>query len=258
MMLNNLENFLQETKYCDVTHPLIQKTAYNLTKGISDTRYKSKILFDYVRDNVRYQFGQWGKKASKVLQEGKGMCTNSANLFVALLRANNIPAGYGIMRVKGQEYLSSLTPPMFKSQISPESVHIYSYAFLNGKWVKADPSIDKDFSQQVANFDSTFRLAQWDGTSDQILDIEPTAILRDEGPLANIDAQLDKKPRHAKGLSLKMGNLYLQFLRESGSRFTNESILSLQEYFLLWLKKRYPFYYILLMSSPKFKTKHNV
>ena len=255
-MFNDLKNFLQETKYCDVTHPLIQKTAYNLTKGVADTRQQSKILFDYVRDNIQYQFGKWGKKASEVLQEGKGMCTNSANLFVALLRANNIPAGYGIMRVKGQEYMSSLTPPMFQSQISPESVHIYSYVFLGGKWVKADPSIDKDFSQQISGFDPTFRLAQWDGISDQILNIKPTAILRDEGPLANIDAQLDKKPRHAKGLSLKMGNLYLRFLRENGPQFTNESVFSLQEDFLSWLKKKYPFYYILLVSSPKFKIKH--
>ena len=254
-MADNLQDFLKETKYCDVSHPLIQETASNLTKGISETPYKSQVLFNYVRDNIKYQFGKWGKKASKVLQEERGMCTNSANLFVALLRASNIPAGYGIMRVRGQEYLSSLTPPMFKSQISPQSVHIYSYVFLNGKWVKADPSIDKDFSRQVSGIDRSFNLARWDGSSDQVLDIKPNAILKEEGPLANIDVQLDKKPRHAKGWPLKVANLYLQFLRENGRHLKGKDAISLQQDFLLWLKKRYPFYYFLFLNSPKFKTK---
>ncbi len=250
-MVENLKDFLQETRYCDFKHPLIQRTARELTQQSLTNQEKAVVLFNYVRDRIRYQFGRWSKKASVTLREGRGMCTNSANLFIALLRANEIPAGYGIMKVRGPNYLGSLVLPIFQKKVSPRSVHIYSQVFLNGKWVKADPTIDLDFSKKVNHLDPSLRLAYWNGKTDQLLEIKPSDVFEDIGPLANIDNQLDKKPRHAKGIPLTIANLYLEFLRQNAHRIKVASML--QESFLSWLKRKYPFYYFLLKASLRIK-----
>jgi transglutaminase-like putative cysteine protease len=250
-MVEKNSEFLQETKYCDYSHPLIQSTANKLLRSDLSEEEQARTLFNYVRDNVLYQFGKWGKKASTVLKEGKGMCTNSANLLVALLRADQIPAGYGIMRVSGPEYFGKLMLPLFKELVSPQSVHVYAYAFLNGKWVKVDPSFDPQFSHQVSKLDPAFNLIDWKGDKDEVMPIAREMIYSDIGPLANIDQQLDKKPRHAKGLPLTIGNLYLRFLREQGSKIHRSD--ELEENFLSWLRRKYPPYYFLLITSLKRK-----
>jgi len=248
----NLIEFLQETRYCDCNHPAIKNLSYELTKDCSSDVEKAIVLFEYVRDNILYEFGEWGRKASIILEKGSGMCTNSANLLVALFRAVGIPSGYGIMKTNAKEYFGPIMLPIFKNLVSDKSVHIYAYAYLDNKWVKCDPSTDKQLSEKTSYFNPTTELVVWDGLSDKIDNLDPKYIYSDSGPFANIDDKLDKKPKNASRNVLMVGNLYLDFLRKSDVKISNPS--QLQPMFLSWLKKNYPFRYVVILSIIKFKS----
>ncbi len=248
----NLNEFLQETRYCDCSEPIIKSLAHELTKHCSSDTEKAVVLFEYVRDNILYGFGEWGKKASTILAERKGMCTNSANLLIALLRAIGIPSGYGIMRVDTREYFGPIMLPMFKDLVSEQSVHIYTYVYLGGRWVKCDPSVDKVFSEKTSYFSPTTELLMWNGLNDRVDNIDTEYIYSDSGPFSNIDDKLDKKPRSSTKNAIKIGNLYLDFLRENTVKIDNTE--QLQPMFLSWLKNRYPISYMSFLPIIKFKS----
>src|SRR5680860_72246 len=86
----NIGEYLAETEFCDFKHPTIQELAGKITKNHKSQKIKAIAIFYWVRDNIPYKFGSWGKKASKVLDEKHGMCTNKALLLTALLRASGI------------------------------------------------------------------------------------------------------------------------------------------------------------------------
>ncbi len=116
-MAEDLKEFLQETEYCDFSHPKIQRLAHKIGDKYDNPKDKAVALFYWVRDNILYRVGMWNKKASETLAETEGTCTNNANLFVALLRANYIPAGFGVMKVYGQKYFGPIAIPMLKKFI---------------------------------------------------------------------------------------------------------------------------------------------
>jgi Transglutaminase-like superfamily len=248
----NLSEFLQETRYCDCGNPAIMNLAHELTRNCSNDIERAIILFEYVRDNILYGFGEWGKKASTVLTEKRGMCTNSANLLVALLRSTGIPSGYGVMKVDTKEYFGPIMLPIFKDLVSEQSVHIYVYVYLNNKWVRCDPSVDKVFSEKTSYFSPTTELLVWNGLDDRVDSIDPKHIYSDSGPFSNIDDKLDKKPRGGTRNAIKIGNLYLDFLRENTIKVDN--IEQLQPMFLSWLKIKYPVYYMSFLPIIRFKS----
>ena len=242
----DIKAFLKETRYCDCKNPEIQELARQITKPYNTDREKAIALFEYVRDTIKYQFGYWGKRASQTFREGRGMCTNKANLLIALLRATKIPAGYGIMKVNAKEYFGPVMLPVFKKLVSATSVHIYTYVFLDNKWIKCDPSTDKELSDKTSYFNPTTKLVVWDGRHNRLDNINPAYIYKDDGPYANIDDQLDKKARHAKGIPLKIGNLYLDFLRESTEKMDDiqKPAKKLEALFRKWLRLNHFFYFL--------------
>ena len=116
--MDDLKDFLIKTEYCDFENEKIKKLAEELIKGCVSEKEKAVALFYWVRDNILYRVGLWNRKASETLAEGKGVCTSKANLLVALLRAVGIPAGYGVMRVKGREYFGQIVPNRLQNKIN--------------------------------------------------------------------------------------------------------------------------------------------
>lgn len=235
--------FLKETYYCDYTHPTIKALANDFTSKYKNQRDLAKALFYYVRDNVFYRVGLWNRKASETLNERDGSCTNSANLLIALLRACDIPAGYGVMRVDGQQYFGPVTLEMFRGRVSKNSIHIYCYVYLDNKWIKCDPSDDKKLSENTSYFNPPSELIKWDGFNDAMLNLDPKYILKNEGPIDNIDFIISKKPHNARGILIKVANLYVKFLRQNNQRINNTK--ELEPLFKRWLKKNNPLYYYL-------------
>jgi hypothetical protein len=240
---NNLEPFLHETEYCDFNHKEIKGLAYNLTKDAKNDREKAVVLFYWVRDNILYRVGYWNKKASETLRERKGVCTSKNNLLISMLRAIRIPAGYGIMRVDGRKYFGIIVPDFLKNKISKNSIHVYSFVYLDNKWLKCDPSDDAMFSENTAHLNPQSKLVDWDGKNHATLNLHPDHILKDIGPINNIDAIIEKKPKTATKNIVEMGNLYIEFLRENGKRI--DSISEIPKAFRSWIKKRHTYFYFI-------------
>lgn len=181
--------FLQETKFCDITNPRVLQKANELLK---DTEFDSAIaIWDYI-SSIPYRFDFWSVKASETLDKGYGMCTNKANLQIALLRANEIPAAYGVMKIK-REALKSATSSDFYEKINPITTHIFCYTYLDGKWIASDatphrkaPKLDR-----LDNKDIRFNL--WDGKTQYK---KHSYYVICERPFkGNLDNKLSIKPR---------------------------------------------------------------
>lgn len=125
---DNREQFLQPSKKIESTHSEITKTARRFRAKSASQKAKQIHAWTvghvkdagYIRDN---------RGALYALQQGKGDCTESAQLFTALARASGIPA-----KVYGG-YICNTNAKLF-----PQEYHNWS-EFLDGdKWCLADPN----------------------------------------------------------------------------------------------------------------------
>jgi RND superfamily putative drug exporter len=206
---------LAATRYCDRDDPIIRHVVAELaTDGRADEDLAiATAAFEFVRDNILYTFGPWGMSASQTLQRRRGMCTNKANLLVAMLRCAGIPAAYGVLRVNAREYFGAVGPAFLTRYTSPESTHVYAAAFLNGRWVKCDPSTDRELASRTAHFCQQTRLIEWDGARDSMDFLDPKHIYADLGLYADIDELLEKPARGSLSERWAIFNDYLQFIR---------------------------------------------
>jgi len=232
----DIKEFTEETKFCDFTNPDIQKISHEITASSLSDKEKSEKLFYWVKENIKFEFGYWGIKASDVLTRRTGMCTNKANLLIALLRAVSIPAGYGISKVDTKEYYRTLMCPVFRKMVSPTTTHIYVGIFLDNKWVRCDPSVDDELSVALKEKTPFAEMTGFDISDEVIKKIE--GILKTDEFIANIDKNLEKPSKHAKGITLEILNSYLKFLREQKERTRYLSDCQTENNFLEWLSKK--------------------
>lgn len=250
MIKERTEDFLKETKYCDFKNSEIVKLNDRLIRGKLADEEKAVALFYWVRDNIPYKFGDWGKRASEVLKQESGMCTNKVVLLISLFRLNNIPSGFGILKVKGQEYFGPIAIPILTKRIAKESVHVYAHVKLGDDWFMVDPSGDRALSEETSYFNHTTELVDWDGRTDAMENLSPETIIDDLGLFSHIDERLEKKPKHGKGFVIKIGNLYLDFLRQNETRIDDPA--RLEALFLEWFKKKSICFYCLFRCFSRY------
>jgi uncharacterized membrane protein YdfJ with MMPL/SSD domain len=206
---------LAATRFCDHESPAVQGCAQELLEahGRSGETSVAVAAFELVRDRVQYAFGPWGVTASQTLARQAGTCTNKANLLVALLRAAGIPAAYDVMRVDARRYFGAIGPSFLTRYASPESLHIYCAARLGGRWVRCDPSTDRDLARRTEGFCQQTQLIQWDGASDSLDFLDPRHVFADLGLYADIDEMIARPARSATPGRLALANDYLEFIR---------------------------------------------
>ncbi len=249
--MDDIKDFLQETKFCNFSDKSIQDLAKGIAKNCKNDREFAVSAFYWVRDNILYRVGVWQRKATETLIEKEGACTNKANLLVALLRLRGIPAGYGVMKVHGRKYLGPIAGPMFKKFIGKISTHVYAVVFLDGKWIKCDSSDDKEFCENTHYFNPTTRLTEWDGFKEAILNLDKNDIIKDDYPISSIDFWMKKKTKNAKGIPLKVANLYVRFARKNKIRVSD--IGELENLFKKYLKREHAVYFYLFTFLSFFK-----
>lgn len=249
--MNNIESFLKETEFCDFSNTAIQKLAEEIRRNCKNQKELAITTFYWIRDNILYSVGSWQKKASETFIQKEGTCTNKANLLAALLRANKIPVGYGVMKVRGQTYFGPTGIPMLVKFVGEVSTHVYALVYLNKKWVKCDPSVDRKLGENIYSFDKTTKLVEWDGDQDAIMSLDKKDILEDKFPVAGIENLMTKKPKNAKGIPLKIANIYINFVRTNKRKFTNGK--ELEASFKKWLKTNCPFYFYCFFVVSLFK-----
>ena len=98
-----MNDFLKATPVVDRDHPDIRRRAAQLSAGNIDPLSVAKACFEWVRDEIRHSrdigFAAVPCSASETLQAGAGYCYAKSHLLAALLRANNIPAGFCYQRL---------------------------------------------------------------------------------------------------------------------------------------------------------------
>lgn len=235
-----MDEYLKETVFCDFSDSSIVEVAEKFKSKHKNKKDLAVALFNFVRDEIHYSLGFWKKRASETLQKKTGTCTNSSNLLVALFRQVGIPAGYGVLKVKGQEYLGEIVPKKLRKYIKKESTHIYTYVYIDGRWLRCDPSSDEAFASNTKHLNQQSSLVEWDGDTHSSSYMVEGHIVSDKGPLESIDHLINRNMKLHKIIPVKIANLYVLFLRRSGKEFS--TVQNAESAFRLWLWKHYPWY----------------
>jgi len=102
------EKYLHPTEIIDYNHPAVAAEAKRLAEGLHDDTAIAKRCFEFVRDEIRHSGDHRDNittcKASEVLEHRTGWCYAKSHLLAALLRANEIPAGFAYQRLSCSEY----------------------------------------------------------------------------------------------------------------------------------------------------------
>jgi transglutaminase-like putative cysteine protease len=212
--------------FCDVEHPDIQLLARELIVDASSPRAAAVALFEWVRDQVLYFLGPWNTTASHTLHVREGSCTNKSNLLIALLRAAGIPAAYGVLRVDAQRYWGAVGPVVFTRHAGAVSTHIHAAAYLDGRWVRCDPSTDRRIAVKSQHYCEQNKLIEWDGRRDRTDVFRPEHVHANLGLHANVDELLAKPRRRSTQRLVDLINRYIRFIRDQPPSPDAESLMA--------------------------------
>ncbi|MDO8507572.1 MAG: transglutaminase family protein [bacterium] len=206
-----LSEYLEKTRYCDCQNPEIKAKAREL-EGKDETKTAVNVwkFISY----VPYRFDFWNVKASETLDKRYGMCTNKANLQIAILRAAGIPAAYGTMKIR-KSALLDVSSPDFYEKISPVTTHIFAYVYLNGEWIATDATRDRTLEGDVPHDPLDNRAYPWDGKTNYKK--SPNFVISEGKMSANIDKKLEIKPRFITPEVLERINTHIDNMQERRS-----------------------------------------
>ncbi len=194
---------LGPTDVMDVDHPAIRAAVAELTAGLVAPEDRTRALFNFVRDQIVYNFGpalnsraDW--LASATLARGNGFCQQKATLLATLLRAAGVPSQLAFQDIKDYKLLDSRFAPMVPDGII--RYHGLTAVYLNGRWLRIDPTLDAGLSQRRG-----YRLVEFRPGADALLpetDLQGLPhfdILAEIGPFPNLpvaltDAELRAAP----------------------------------------------------------------
>lgn len=124
---SDITQYLEGESFIESNHPKIVKLAKKLeqTGQVSSV----KAILNWITSNIREAgYLKNTRGALYALEHKKGDCTEFAALFIALCRANRIPA-----RLMGGYITSS------NAILHPREYHNWAEFYLNGRWQIADP-----------------------------------------------------------------------------------------------------------------------
>jgi len=202
-------DFLSATKYCDLENPEILNQTNRLISSNDSHIANSIRIFNWVRDEVKYAFDYWNVKASETLKKMRGICANKANLQIAMLRNAGIPAAYGLFRIK-KEALKPIAHKEIYYLSADIIMHVYCRVFLNGKWISADATVDKELFDAAYLNVTGWEYRDWNGHED--IQMSSQYVVEDIGIFANIDKFMDIPPRFLSHNILQKANNYINQL----------------------------------------------
>lgn len=132
-----MNDYLQASDVIDWCHPDIVGLAAQIAAGHQTRVAIAKASFEWVRDeiahSVDYQMNPVTWRASDVLRHKTGYCFAKSHLLAALLRANQIPAGFCYQRLS------------IDDQGAPYSLHGFNAVHLPEiGWYRVDPRGNKE------------------------------------------------------------------------------------------------------------------
>ena len=126
----------------DAINTAIKTLANKLVSGKTTAWAKASAIFNYVRDNVKYEYyADTRYKASGTLSYKRGNCCDHANLIVALCRAAKIPARYS--HAQGCRFSSGLV-----------AGHVWAQIYVDGVWYSADATSSRNSLGNIQNWNT--------------------------------------------------------------------------------------------------------
>ena len=141
---DTMVDFLYETPHIDFSAENIQSKAAELFDGVLDDTQKTRIAYEYVRDEIPHSFDINATvitaRASDVLKYETGICHAKANLLAAFLRSQGIPVGFCFQHLT-----------LMDDDSAGYCVHCLNAVCLDGHWIKLDargnkPGVNAQFS----------------------------------------------------------------------------------------------------------------
>ena len=126
-----MEKYLSVSDVINWQHPDIIERARQIASGHRNSEAIAKACFEWVRDEIchsyDYQRNPVTCRASDVLHYKTGYCFAKSHLLAALLRANQIPAGFCYQRLSVDD------------QGAPYSLHGFNAVYLpHSGWYRID------------------------------------------------------------------------------------------------------------------------
>jgi DNA-dependent RNA polymerase auxiliary subunit epsilon len=135
------EQYLAATANCQADNAAIIALANSITAGASTPYQKAVLIFNWVRDNIGYEFYyNTVKGAVGTLNSGGGNCVDTAHLLIALERAAGIPARY----VHGYCQFSS----------GSWYGHVWAILYVDGQWLVADATSSRNQLGVINNWNT--------------------------------------------------------------------------------------------------------
>ncbi|HCA21122.1 MAG TPA: hypothetical protein DEO87_01955 [Lachnospiraceae bacterium] len=109
-----------------------------------------QAIYDFVRDEIRFGYNiDDCIKASKVLKDGYGQCNTKGTLFMALLRACNIPCRVHGFTIDKKLQKGAMTGFVYK-QAPNDIFHSWVEVYLEGTWYELEGFIlDKKYIEKL-------------------------------------------------------------------------------------------------------------
>ncbi len=122
--------WIKATQFVQSDNPKVIAKAKEIIGDETDALEISRLLCDWVHDNMRSTFSARLTNAIEVLEHLEGDCTEHSILFIALARASGLPA----REVAGLVYVSGSAPGFY--------FHQWAKVWV-GKWIDVDPTFDQ-------------------------------------------------------------------------------------------------------------------
>ena len=118
--------FLLSSAVCDAEHPSVVELSRELVGSAETVSAAAAAVRAWVREHIVYTLQDKSDRASDTLEKREGMCTNKANLQIALLRAAGIPAAYTLVHITKEAFAGPHTLPEVYEPISEITLHVRS------------------------------------------------------------------------------------------------------------------------------------
>ncbi len=145
-----MDQYLQETLMLDYSNHHIQELIKKRKWNNLEKFECIKEIYNYVRDEILFGYNTDDSiPASKVLKDGYGQCNTKGSLFMALLRANNIPCRIHGFTIDKKLQKGAMTGFVYKN--APTSIfHSWVEVLFENSWYELEAFIlDKKYLSKL-------------------------------------------------------------------------------------------------------------
>ena len=141
MKVNIMSTYLQETKMLDFSNLGIQKLI-EMKRWKEENKFDClKAIYNFVRDEIAFGYNVDDSiPASKVLEDGYGQCNTKGTLFMALLRACEIPCRIHGFTIDKKLQKGAMSGFVYKNA-HQNILHSWVEVYFEDKWYELEAFI---------------------------------------------------------------------------------------------------------------------